>query len=414
MSIHTDFTAAQGLALTAALHGEAVWDDLRPEWFDDGEMRRAAMCLHALFTRGTVSREALISEAITRSWELHPEAWLMWHVPAAEAVGRFLTARGAVEIEKAMTRALQHVESGVDPWRAFDDMVDQAHTLTRPMEGGEGVPWWTWDEVMAMHQSQGDWVLPWLLSEGERLVLTGVEGYGKSTLIYQLAVGAAFGVNPINYTEQYEPQRVMVLDVENWHETQVRDQMRTMNLAFRRHSALGEEPPTIALLKPRVIDLVDSGQRRMILDAVDAFQPNILIMGSGYKLADANDDWRIMATSIQRTADIARASSGCAVIIETHAGHGFRGDRNGYRPDGSSYWLRWPEFGYGLKPIPVESGINPVEMVGWRGDRVRDRMWPKGWTPGGVLPWTAIQADEWDARPDLGGRKGDSQGERYR
>ena len=42
------------------------------------------MCLHALAMRGAVSRDALISEAITRSWELHPDAWLMWPVPAAE------------------------------------------------------------------------------------------------------------------------------------------------------------------------------------------------------------------------------------------------------------------------------------------------------------------------------------------
>lgn len=291
-------------------------------------------------------------------------------------------------------RAKQHLDSGVDAWRVVDDLEANLHALQRPVSE-VATPWWTWDEVLGMQDQVHPWVIPNLLGEGERLVVTGGEGYGKSTLIYQLVTGAAYGVSPIDPSVTFEPKRVMVLDVENWHETQVSEQARTMDVAYHRMAP--DVVPEMVLLKPRNIDLLQPGERRALMDAVDQFQPDLLFMGSGYKLVNANDDWRVMATTIQRVCDEARARSKCAVILETHAGHGFKGDRNGWRPDGSSYWLRWPEFGIGLAPR-MDTPRRVVEMVKWRGDRVTDRLWPAAWMGGGSLPWTALAPDEYEAR----------------
>ena len=57
-----------------------------------------------------------------------------------------------------------------------------------------------------------DWVVPGLMRHGSRCVMTGGEGYGKSTLIYQLAMGAAYGVSPLSDGVEFEPRRVYVLD----------------------------------------------------------------------------------------------------------------------------------------------------------------------------------------------------------
>lgn len=86
-----------------------------------------------------------------------------------------------------------------------------------------------------------------------------------------------------------------------------------------------------------------------------------------------------------RVVDQCRAISGCAVLTEAHAGHGEQGNRNGWRPSGSSLWLRWPDIGIGMSPVSREDGI--MEIVRWRGDR-QANSWPEQIRRGGLLPWT--------------------------
>ena len=61
------------------------------------------------------------------------------------------------------------------------------------------------------------------------------------------------------------------------------------------------------------------------------------------------------------------------------------------RPAGSSAWLRWPEFGYGLRRAKEDDGgehPNVVDVVAWRGSR-EERCWPQRLVRGrdGLLPW---------------------------
>lgn len=395
----TDYADAQRMVLSSGFHnGGAIWEYVHPGDLDT-PYQNVANALQAMHVRGTqIDVTTLTSECLTRGFDPMFTRWMMGPVATDDAHAAFLDARGATLIEKALLNAQQHIVRGVDHWRVVDDMVADLHTIPRPMTD-RPPGWHTWTEAMAMRDLDDEvpWVLPGLLRRGERCVLTGGEGLGKSTLIYQLVVGALYGVSPVDTDRQVKPQRVMVLDVENWHETAVAGHLRTLGLTYKRLRH-GEVEPEFALLKARVINLIQPDQRRLLLEAVDAFQPNLLVMGSGYKLVDATEDWRVMATTIQRTADEARARTGCAVIIETHAGHGSMGDRNGWRPDGSSYWLRWPEFGFGLEPIKDTHGHRRMARVHrWRWDRVMDRAWPAGWCAGGTLPWRPMDEDEMDA-----------------
>ena len=59
-----------------------------------------------------------------------------------------------------------------------------------------------------------DWVIDGLMARGERLILTGEEGLGKSTLQRQIAMCSAAGIEPFN-GQSIEPRTVLLIDAEN-------------------------------------------------------------------------------------------------------------------------------------------------------------------------------------------------------
>lgn len=393
-----NLTEAQRRVLSSAFHnGPEVWDFVPPERLEE-PWRQIGQVIRGIQVRGgDVDLASFLSEAARQNAPMDVSKWIHGPIPAADAARDWQDAFAESEITQALNRGIQHLESGVNHWSVADEVIEIVEALHRP-QVLTGPRWYTFDEVMGFDAENIDWVLPGLLARRERIVITGKEGFGKSTMIYQLALGAAYGVSPVNPMVTFEPKRVMILDVENSHETQVANQYRLMNSRYKRWAAEGVVPE-VALLRMRDIDMANPDQRRNLLDAVDAFQPDLLTAGSGYKLADAQE-WRDRAVAIQRTLDAAKARTGCAVILETHAGHGFQNDRNGYRPEGSADWLKWPEFGHGLKDSGMTSPV-VLEVVAWRGDRVEGREWPKAWArdPGG-LPWRPLTADEYNNLKD--------------
>ncbi|HEY3478819.1 MAG TPA: hypothetical protein VGL02_07955, partial [Streptomyces sp.] len=91
----------------------------------------------------------------------------------------------------------------------------------------------------------------------------------------------------------------------------------------------------------------------------------------------------------------ARATSGCAVLMEAHAPHhNGQGAHRNLRPLGSSLWMRWPEFGFGLRPVEDEKSASNAEgcrgrrFMPWRGLR-DERDWPQYLKQGEHWPWTS-------------------------
>jgi replicative DNA helicase len=62
--------------------------------------------------------------------------------------------------------------------------------------------------------AQYDWLIPGLVEKADRVMLTGGEGSGKSTLVRQIAVCVAAGLHPFTFTDT-PPRCVMVVDLEN-------------------------------------------------------------------------------------------------------------------------------------------------------------------------------------------------------
>lgn len=391
MNVQEEFRNAQRLVLSAAYFGQPDVFDFVPIEELDPDLRPVARVLkdHA------VPGEHMTLERLTSLCLRHAagpanhDLWLAYPIASSDAVRRYGAAHGAVVIERSVRNALHRLESGVDAYDVLSDFQESTQGVAAPTS--VGTSWTPFREVVQMQGVEESWVLPGLLAHGERLVLTGVEGWGKSLLLYQIALGAAWGVDPFG-GGAIPRKRVLVLDVENWHETQVSSMVREVSNRYMRF-VKDRSTPDFALMHQRTVDLANPSQRARFISGVADYKPDLLIMGSGYKLADANGDWRQIATAVQRTADQCRSDTGCAVLIETHAGHGFQGDRNGMRPDGSSYWLRWPEFGIGMSP--KRDAVDPtgkrieraVAIVKWRGDRAVGRRWPVGLRAGRDLHW---------------------------
>ncbi|RPF33429.1 AAA family ATPase [Streptomyces sp. TLI_185] len=220
-----------------------------------------------------------------------------------------------------------------------------------------------------------DWLVAGLLERQDRLILTGPEGKGKSTLLRQIAVQLASGLHPFGGAELAAPLRVLLVDLEN-SPRQIHRKIRPLHLAAGDKYAGG----LVLVVRGEGLDLTDGGGE--ILEAeVAAAQPDVLIIGPLYKMEPDGDDHKDSAKIAQRWLDKIRTRYDCAVILEAHTPHASNGGARPTRPYGSSLWLRWPEFGVHL----ADNGT----LSHWRGQR-DERSWPPMLQRGGEWPWTPV------------------------
>ena len=272
-----------------------------------------------------------------------------------------------------------------DPLAVARLALEEAQAVVDAVEGEGDITTPTLGEFLAGRDDEPDWVIPGLIERGDRLILTGSEGLGKSVLFRQLAVGAAAGIHPFSHVA-IDPQRVLYVDVENGV-GQLRRALRALAIQASRHGSSAERNMFLECL-PSGLDLTRPEDEAWLVSRVSALQPALLVIGPIYRLHAKNPNDEEPARNVTRVLDRCRAAANCALILEAHAGHGTSqsGERN-VRPAGTSLWLRWPEFGYGLR---AAQGYDPhnrvVDFVPWRGDR-SEREWPKRLRSGGTWPW---------------------------
>ncbi|WP_432129598.1 ATP-binding protein [Streptomyces tendae] len=244
-----------------------------------------------------------------------------------------------------------------------------------------------------------DWVVPGLLERQDRIIVTGLEGSGKSVLGRQVGVCAACGIHPFDLTRfGIQPIRVMIIDLENPTKL-VRRNIR--DLVDRAGGRLA--PGMLHVVsRPDGMNLVgnDGAELRAELDAFG--DVDLVVIGPLYKMVTEGDvTEEPVARELTATLDRLRIEYGFALFIEAHAPHqtGATSDpkKMTTRPYGASLFKRWPEFGYFLH-YDEESGAG--ELLRWRKDRQPDRSWPALLRRGGKWPWTvpASEADEQWAR----------------
>lgn len=243
--------------------------------------------------------------------------------------------------------------------------------------------------------SDYDWLVPRLLERGDRVILTGGEGGGKSTLLRQLAVMLACGIHPFSRSN-IKALRVLHVDCENSEAQSAREYRRM----FRRpivEQAYREGQLRIEVRR-QGMNITKPADARWLDGIVGRAEPDVLVIGPLYKLmigADAKQHQEELAQATSAALDAVRVKHNCCLLIEAHSPHGDEGARAGYRPVGSSLWRRWPEFGLAIAP-PAKKGNDDYELQHWRGDRDVGRDWPAILTKGSVWPWETSWSHQLD------------------
>lgn len=364
------------------VEAEQVHDDLVPEDFYEVRWQRAFMAWEP-----GISLPALAAKSGVPSVELNAAQGegVGLGLAQARSVASLLAAlsfrRRAISVGQGLSAA------GMEGDEAeLHRLIEGTSQLAGPQHAGTpSVDGLTFVEAA---EDPYDWVIPGVLEARDRMLITAVEGAGKSVLCAQVAVQVASGVHAWSL-KPVEPHKVLYVDLEN-SERLVRRRLRSIatrvrcdltNLAVECH--------------PHGIDLTTRAGQVWLAGKVKANRPRLLVIGPLYRMyagtsAKGDVGGENQARTVVTALDRIREAYGCALLMETHAPHGGVGGRD-LRPFGSTVWLRWPEFGLGIS----QDADNPERYVvkHWRGPR-DVRSWPthlerskEGW------PWTAVGGD---------------------
>lgn len=292
--------------------------------------------------------------------------------------------RIASVLDGARQRLDQPDEAAHDTLAYIERHVTQGGQLDQAAE-----KLWTLDEFLDRDLPPVSWVIPDLLAEGERLVLTGTEGMGKSVLMRQVGVMVSAGLDPFTLAS-IPAKRVLFVDCENPERIMMSRLGELRQVAHARRTT-----PSMYLRRfPQGLDLASPRDRLELHHLCAIVRPDLLLIGPAYKLYIGGSGAREedLARQVTATLDGLREEFGFALILEHHSPHAAPGsEQRSVRPIGSSLWLRWPEFGMGIRP---QQGTRPTDRMGemraWRGPR-DERPWPTELVSGGpgALPWVS-------------------------
>ena len=315
-------------------------------------------------------------------------------VPTAESVAFYAEAVREGSIRRSLRTVAARLSGDAEnemkaPGVALQEALAGLKAVRDDSPDVQGLRMRKLGDIMAEDEGSYDWVIKHLFERGDRLILTGEEGTGKSMMIRQMAILAAAGIHPF-WLYPIEPVRVMVIDREN-SERQWRRKSREVWDKARR---FGKGNPADLELSCdlRPMDITRDADLGKIHRKLDEYPADMLFIGPLYKLVPRAVQTDDEAAPVLAALDSLR-ERGCVLVTEAHAGHD-RGDS--LRPVGSSAFLRWPEFGRGLRKDKTVAGR--VRLEKWRGDR-DERAMPEAFMRGGPVPWTAE-----NTRPDLIGK----------
>lgn len=290
-----------------------------------------------------------------------------------ESVKRALRSTGQRLIQQATS-------DGMPPAKALSDAMEDLKAI-RENTPGQGIGSKKLSEILAVEEDH-DWIVPRLLERGDRMVITGYEGFGKSTWIRQMAIQFAAGINPITL-DHIDPLRVQVVDVENT-EGQWRKEVRAMAAKARQYGT--SDPGNIDVACHGRIDITKDAALGAIHRLVDQNRPEIMFIGPIYKMVpngiNNDDDAAPLITALDSLRD-----RGLVLVMEGHSPKGNGQMARDLSPRGSAALMGWPEFGFGL--APEGDGSTAATIQRWRGDRNQGTDWPKRLEKGGPFPWTA-------------------------
>jgi replicative DNA helicase len=273
----------------------------------DGTAPDAITVKECLETRGQLAK-------ITGAPYLHT---LIAAVPAVANADYYARAvRGHAvtrRLREAARRALQMTEAtDADPHGLTEAVLREIESV-RDAGMGDGLTVQTIAEFLDADESDDyDWVIEGLLERGDRLVITGMEGAGKSELFRMLAVTVAAGIHPFTFRPM-PPKRVLVVDCEN-SARHTRRKIRPLVAQARLQGHPVSEADLWIECRPQGMDLALDRDVSWLLRQVAAISPDVTFLGPLYRLAPRalNDDSD--AAPVIATLNMIRAR-GSAVVL---------------------------------------------------------------------------------------------------
>lgn len=301
-------------------------------------------------------------------------------LPAVRVVAAMSLRRRLLNESNELRKAAE--DHAKDPATTLEDTRAHLAAIDTPLLAREPDDE-SFDEFYARSTARPTpWVLHGLIREGWRAIVVAPEGQGKTWLLRQVAVCAAYGIDPFRYGPT-RPVRTLLLDLENPEDHLHGSFDRLLPLARRITASRDVKPEGRLWRRPGGIDLRKRSDRAELETLIQRRRPELFVCGPLYKLASpkASEPWEFVAREVQAILDDWRARFGLSLLLEDHAAKGIAGKRD-LTPYGSSLWLRWPEIGLGLDPQRDGS----LAVTRWRGDRM-PTTWPDELRRGKPWPW---------------------------
>lgn len=215
-------------------------------------------------------------------------------------------------------------------------------------------------EFLAEAESDYDWLIPGLFERGDRVLVAGKPGTGKSEMLRQVAMCVAAGRHPFDASEEIAPARVLLVDIG----------ARTGGLSSALERVQRELPPVgdnLVVFNPGgSLESIWAG----LGERVAVTRPDLICVDSLWSLSMGGDG-RAVTSGLDRL----RSICGSAMWLE-HVSDGGR--------PADDVWLRWPEHGFVLG----ETDEGAAELRRYRGS-ADETCWPERLTRGGVTLWSA-------------------------
>lgn len=316
----------------------------------------------------------------------------------AERLMNLYTNRNLVLRMGALVRSMSYAAVNDDPYIAKRAFTDAREALDDAEQGLalDTAEVMSAQDFMDMPSTAKDWLVPDLLEKTDRLILTGLEGTGKSFLLAQFALTIGAGLHP--FTGDPLPHRdytAMIVDCEN-SEQQIKRRLFAITAQVdalrKRHDMEPVDWRKVVRIvcRPEGISITDPKEYARLDHQIDGVAPDLVVIGPLYKMSKVDYRDEQAAKEVCDTLDTLRVRHQFSLITEAHTGHA--ADSSGVRstrPLGSSLFLRWPEFGLGLTPAEGHENEEHPTMVNvrrWRGSR-EERNWPFKLQHGYELPW---------------------------
>lgn len=312
-------------------------------------------------------------------------------VNADTYAARILDESHRRRIYDALTTAAQKLKTSHATDEIVTEMTSRIGVTTQAESDSEGLL--TLGEFVNQELPPEEWVIPDLIAKGDRVVVTGQEGGGKSQLLRQISICAAAGMNPFTFAGIPE-RRVLVVDAENPERIMIQRFRELRTAVMDKGLSTGNR--MWIRRAPQGLDLSRTRDRLWLHHQCMLTNPDLLMIGPAYKLyiGGASVREEDLARQVTSVLDGLREEFGFALLLEHHSPHGAQGQQRETRPIGSSLWRRWPEFGLGLAPTDSSTHTRrEAEVVHWRLGR-DFRPWPKHLQTGSDFPWVDCSPEQ--------------------